>query len=66
MLTLAVTDMMVPISNIALNQLQLNLVNSNNGSVIKFEINSIIGSYFTFSQNKYIEKGMVGKLANYG
>lgn len=66
MLTLAVTDMVVPISNIALNLIELNIELPDDGMKLKLQVNNIIGSYFVFHDQKYIEKGMIGKLANYG
>ena len=35
MLTLAVTDMVIPVSNLALNQIQFNMVSSDNTNNIK-------------------------------
>lgn len=66
MMTLAVIDMLVPISNIALNLFELNIIKGDDRSKIALTVNNIMGSYFIFEANKYIEKGMIGKLAKYG
>lgn len=54
MLTLAVTDMVVPISNIAFNLVELNMEFPDNGMKMKLQVNSIIGSYFVYHEDKYI------------
>ena len=66
LLTVAVTDMGVPISNIALNIVSINVEIPDKGVKLRVSVNTIMGSYFVYIDDRYIEKGMVGMLAHYG